>query len=502
MTSSASTASHLVLTSPKGTPVVLEEAKAETPVIDFSDIDGNEFSGGSIDFANIKTRDRRNARLGSRSSFRSIVSSSKLKPSKAKHKKKNSRTPSRISLMVPPNNLMIGRDRTASDVFSTMSSSPNFYKSISIYSEENSVYMPREVSDPIFTAQAPLEIISFVYRIAREGREVSKSARKKDLPEDTLVPNSALGYTTTFESVDYDMSEASHRSYPSNPSLSSNFMFSPKTPSLLQENSKSLGFFGFESSFFHLEGADEEKSIEYKESSCLKPSEEVSDTLKPDVIVLQKSLKAEVRRDKEHLFRKTPRNATKISHASSSRQHKSPEGVSLEAACTAVLPVEASPFGWVRKKRARSNDFAYSEANEVARILVSELRNPKDVNAYLTGERKEDDTGFTDPLLHLLRDVLNSGRSRKIASKEMLKRKSMRDNRRRQKLASVSWKPDSMVSATLIRAATCREQTPPPKKSFLMRFSTIEEEETVELALNEESSAGIRRPTQNSSNHI
>jgi len=488
---SPSSTSNLLVT-PKGTPRVREEVKTETTVIDFSEFDGSEYSDGSIDFANVITRERRNARLGSKTSMSSIVSKTKkTKSRKPAQKKKHSKTPSRTSLMVPPSNFMLGRERGASDAISTMSSTTNFYRDISIYSEENSLYLPREVNDPVFTAQAPLEIISFFFQVGREGREVSKSTRERDLPEDTLIPDSGLGFTTTFESVQYDASEGTQISHRSNPSLSSNILTTPRTSITHQDNSKSRLY------DLDFEGRDEEKKLEHKESYFMKQKE----TLRDSVIVLQKCSKAQTGGDREHHFHSITRDANEMTNDVKLRDWSGRERDFLEGAETVASTMETRSLKRGVKKRTRSTDFAWSEANEVARILVSELRTPKDIGEYLTDEKKEEDSGFIDPFLHLLRGVLDSGRQGKITSRTMMKKKAMRDCRRRQKLASLPWKPDSVSSATLIRAATCRERTP-PEKSFCRRVSTIEEEESLELALYDESSAGHFRSVQRSTKYV
>jgi len=489
---SPSSTSNLLVT-PLATPRIREEVKTEATVIDFSEIDGSEFSDGSIDFANVITRDRRNARLGSKTSMSSIVSNAKKRKSRRPaQKSKHSKTPSRTSLMVPPTNLMLGRERGASDAISTMSSTTNFYRDISIYSEENSLYLPREVNDPVFTAQAPLEIISFFFQVGREGREVSKSTREKDLPEDTLIPDSGLGFTATFESIQYDASEGTQISHRSNPSLSSNILTTPRTSNTHQDNSKSRLY------ELDFEGPDEEKKIDHNECYIMKQS---GNSLKLEGIVLQKGSKAQTGGDREQHFHSITRDANEMTNDVKLRDWSCPEKNFLEGAETVASTLETrSPKRGV-KKRTRSTDFAWSEANEVTRILVSELRTPKDVGEYLTDEKKEEDSGFIDPFLHLLRGVLDSGRQGKITSRTMMKKKALRDCRRRQKLATLPWKPDSVSSATLIRAATCRERTP-PEKSFCRRVSTIEEEESVELALYDESSAGHFRSVQRSIKYV
>jgi len=493
---SPSSTSNLLAT-PLGSPRIREELKAETTVIDFSEIDGSEYSDGSIDFANVTTRDRRNARYGSKTSMSSTASNAKkLKSRRPAQKKKHSKTPSRTSLMVPPTNLMLGRERGASDAISTMSSTPNFYRDISIYSEENSLYLPREVNDPVFTAQAPLEIISFFFQVGREGRDVSKSTRERDLPEDTLIPDSGLGFTTTFESIQYDASEGTQISHRSNQSLSSNILTTPRTSNTHLDHSKSCLVWELD-----FEGPDEEKKIEYKESNVMKHREKVGNSVRLEGIVLQKGSKAQSGRDKEHHFHSITRDSNEMTNDVKLRDWSNREKCFLEVTGTVAGPLETNSPKRGIKKRTRSTDFAWSEANEVARVLVSELRTPKDVGEYLTDEIKVEDSGFIDPFLHLLRGVLNSGRQGKITSRAMMKKKAMRDCRRRQKLATLPWKPDSVSSATLIRAATCRERTP-PEKSFCRRVSTIEEEETVELAMYDESSAGHIRSVQRSSKYV
>jgi len=115
----------------------------------------------------------------------------------------------------------------------------------------------------------------------------------------------------------------------------------------------------------------------------------------------------------------------------------------------------------LRKKRAHSTDFAYSEANEVSRIDVGMLKSPKARVKFVLEEKKEE-----MPLTHFAKVHLERGRQGVIFSDRMLKRKEKRYKRQKDDFAATYFKQNRLLKGTVLQQKAARTKARKHRKAF------------------------------------
>jgi len=337
----------------------------------------------------------------------------------------------------------------------------------------------------LYTSQAPIEIISFFYRLGREAIERGSSSSFSWLPEDTPLPE-PLQYERSLmlafsDSVSYDMELKT-------PSHSlSDLSNRIKSVSHMQILQRSLSFLGQSMSQL-----SSETSVLFKATGkrSRNPS---SITLDEDDIKILADESAEMN------LKLTPK--MRISHSAraldSVVEDQSTDTFSnlsllgLGRAHRSFLSKRQKKYTLYtsvkRNRRCNSSDFAFSEANEISQVNVSTISSPNEAKKFLTHGEKE----VRDPFMNMLKTHLNNGNDKKLVSKSMRRSRLWRDAVRREKLSDVSERgSESQMVGALLRAATenyeniSNAQTPVSggKKKYAinenvpLRFSNVYEE--------------------------
>jgi len=338
----------------------------------------------------------------------------------------------------------------------------------------------RERMRTLYTTTAPLEIISFFYRIGREARELD-SSMSLNLPDDTPVPDplvcerSCVRAISGTGSATYDFVSP----YGSQSELS---MHKLNVSDQIQILHRSLSWLG------------QSMSPYTSEPSLLRPTSGIVRTRNPSSISLDEDDIKKLFGGSSELNLSSPMTPKKKSTSIMSHHFRldsvgenqsmdiytslSQLGLRRPQLSNTGSRLRKSPFSKSkrRSRRTMSSDFAFSEANEISQVNVSSIKTPKDAKRYLKHEEKE--MHDNDPFMHLLKSHLKHGSSKKLVSRSMQRSRRWRDARRKEKLSRGFGKSDSLVVGALLRAATENyEQIMTSKDSGLKKISKIDENE-------------------------
>jgi len=353
----------------------------------------------------------------------------------------------------------------------------------------------KERMKTLYTTTAPLEIISFFYRIGREARELDSST-SLHLPDDTPIPEplvcerSFVRAISGTGSTTFDFASP----YGSQSELS---MHKLNVSDQIQILQRSLSWLGQSLSPFTSEHSlmlrpasrrvrsRNPSSISLDEDDIKKLFDGSSELNLPPLTPKKKSITG-------HHFRldSVGENQSMDLYNSLSQMGLRRPQLSNVASGPRKSPL---PQSRRRRKRTMSSDFAFSEANEISQVNVSSIKTPNDAKRFLKHEEKE--MHDNDPFMLLLKSHLTHGSSKKLVSRSMQRSRRSRDARRKEKLAKAFNNSDSMVVGALLRAATENyEKIMTSKDSGLKKISKIDEnvqfrssnidEEEVELRMN------------------
>lgn len=245
-------------------------------------------------------------------------------------------------------------------------------------------------SRPLYTIQAPLEVISFFYRLGREADDQKQMSGNLELPDDTPIPDPILNfYTSKTGTLD---------------------LIGSPVPNRQLSASYSVG---------------EVTDFERMGSVSWLNDDEGTGVDGPLRIVSTRS--------DHRINEKISTVDEKIDSGESSKQ--------------SIFKMKS----WTKPRiaRANSSDFAYSEANEVSRISVSMLKSSKAIGNYWHAEKKEDNSA-----LKTAEKQLKNGRQSIIYSKPMLNTREKRYERQKDRLTKKYAKQSSLLKAALLRAKT------------------------------------------------
>jgi len=259
----------------------------------------------------------------------------------------------------------------------------------------------------LYTTTAPLEIISFFYRLGREGKEEKKSPLSPQLPDDTPIPDpvfsyklSRLGSTDSYcgspcSLCSHHGKNSSYKSYTVESSPEHNF-----SPLDLEVTDSS--------SWFADDGSDE-LIVEESPSVLFHKRQFSSNELPedPPVSCHKKSL-------------------------NSGRPRSIEQKMSLIGEC-----------------KSNSSDCVYSQRNEAFRIKIAGFKSPEE--ECLVGEEKGDGELAC---LTFTKHQLSTGLLSTASSKTHLNSRLKTCERPNGRLSRITWKKNSFVTGALIRAAT------------------------------------------------
>jgi len=344
----------------------------------------------------------------------------------------------------------------------------------------------------LYTAQAPIEIISFFYRMGREAKERDSCESIKYRLEDTPIPEpkqyerSLVRAISDSASFDWDAGTPS--------SEVSNYKF--KSINHVQILQRSLSWLGQTVS-----QVSSDQSLVVKTPKRFRTRNPSSFSLDEDDIKMlaeestemsQKSLTPKMRNlslsNREVTLDSVGENYStekfpKLSNLGFGRAHGS--NLSKRSKRSNLYPPVR------RHIRCNSSDFAFTDANEISQVNVSSITTSKDAKEYLTYEEKEE----RDPFLNMLWTHLTHGKSKRLVSRSMRRSRRQRDAMRREKLSNVlsERESDSLIVGALLRAATdnyeyiSRSQAPLNgrrkisgiNQNMHLRISSIDEEKAV-----------------------
>jgi len=264
-----------------------------------------------------------------------------------------------------------------------------------------------------YTAQAPHALIPLFYRLGLEAKKENTTINLKSLPDDVPIP-SPLSWDRSMSS-DCMFGSPTRSSIGNFLTTSSNILSSP------YKLGKSLPIGSQTGSSFYPNGLSQwldgalEQSMENQKSQTEPWSyeENIYEIRLNDVDTL---------------------SSDDLMRAVDSDKHSS---ISNEV---------------YQKMRSNSADFAFSEANEAARIEMSIAITPKAIKEYLIPEEKEEKGNRLESILSIMKNHLRCGRPSKIISHSMFQKNFKRSEEQQRRLARVLWKP-SMTSETKRLAA-------------------------------------------------
>jgi len=275
----------------------------------------------------------------------------------------------------------------------------------------------RPQAKTFYKAQAPRELVSFLYKLGHEAKEQSKSMKMKQLPDDIKVPDPIVwGH-----SIGSDMVFGSFLSDPkNNPPGTSGFLswvssslmgkdFSDGAPDLIRVPSHD--FTEVKEDVNYTEEIPATKETNGKDGNGYRLKETQADEFSKWNISKQKS--------KSNNLLRIPDNEKGESHSQ-----------------------------YLRKRRSISSDFVNSEANEISRIKVSSVKSPHDIKEFLSlGNNEVEDANSS--FVHIMKGRLSCGSPRKIISKPMLRGLVKRNESLRQKFSRVQWNSSAVTSDKL-----------------------------------------------------
>jgi len=222
---------------------------------------------------------------------------------------------------------------------------------------------------PVYTTKAPLEVVSFLYRLGCEASEQKQSSKSLRSVFDCSLPEPLLRVWSS------RMAEVV-----------------PVTPSSSVREVKDWNTVYSSSNF-----EDEEKLLVVPSGM----SEETS-----DVFLFEQCYSADIEM-----------------HSSEDSQY---EDFNIDFAIKSC------------RKRAKSTDYAYSEANEASRAVVASLKTTAGLQTFLRNEKPEQNL-----LLRFAKDQLSEGRHNRIASKPMLNTREKRYQEEKDNLVRICQKRNS-----------------------------------------------------------
>jgi len=285
-----------------------------------------------------------------------------------------------------------------------------------------------------YTAKAPHELIPLFYRLGLEAKKQNKTIILKSLPDDVPIPSPlpwdrSMCSDTMFASL--TRSGIGNFLNTGSNILSSYYMLGESLPSRCQTGSS---FYPKWLSSQWLDGTLRQSMKNQTAQSDLKSNEKNFNEIRlSDVGSLTSDDLNPVMLSDNH---SSPRNQVSLS-----------------------VPKAKGILHWLahpkehQKMRCNSTDFAFSEANEPARIVMSTATTPKTIKEYLKPEEKEEKGNLVESILiRIMKNHLRCGRRGRVISQSMFKKNMKRNEEQKRRLARVLWKP-SMTSETQRQAA-------------------------------------------------
>jgi len=307
----------------------------------------------------------------------------------------------------------------------------------------------------LYTSQAPIEIISFFYRISREARERGSCSSFNQLPDDTPVPDpihcegSWLGALSGSASCDPDILR--------NPSWSQSDLPSKLIGTnhihLLQRSlswlSQPLSQLTSDHSLL-LRPSERSRQLS---SSTLDEDElkiSIDESVDKDQKILSLKMKNLTLLNRELALDSAMENHSRdiilsLSSLGIGRAHMPNHWKKIKKS-PSILPVK-------RSRRCNSSDFAFSDANEISQVNVSSIKSPKDAKEYLiTNEEKEE----RDPFMNMLMMHLAHSSRERLVSKSMRRSRRTRDEMRLEELSNgfSETQSEPLIAKALLRAVT------------------------------------------------
>jgi len=316
-----------------------------------------------------------------------------------------------------------------------------------------------------YTAQAPRELINFLYMLGKETKKRNK-LNLKSLPDDMKIPSPVPRECSieSFGSLDGSSSDnfltARGSILSSYSMLSGCFLKGTKAGSAFYPNLLSLQ--KIDGTFRQSMSSMDNQKLQSESSSN---KESVNEILLIDV---HSSCSGELKRDE---------------FSDDGRSHRNP-ALSLPAEkAVGKVHLREYPKKHTKKRRSNSTDFAFSEANEASRIEISTVTSSKAFKEFLIPEdRKEKEDDVESIIMRIMKNHLRCGRRRRIISQSMFKKNVQRYEERRHRINRILWKP-SMTLEWQRQAANQADQKPksnraPPRLSInRQRIPVINEED-------------------------
>jgi len=260
----------------------------------------------------------------------------------------------------------------------------------------------------LYTTTAPLEIISFFYRMGREVNEEKKSALTLQLPDDTPIPDPGCSYKLS--------------------RMGSTDSYCDSPCSLLSVPNKNLSY------------------------KCNKVESSPMHNLPPPDLEVMDSSSWFVDDDGDELT--VDGSPSVLFHNSQLSSNEFPEDSSISShkkstnsgGCRSIEQKKSR----IGECRSNSSDCVYSEGNEALRINIAEFKSPEEGECLTTEEKGDGERSF----LKLTKDKLSTGLLSTAPSKTHLNSRLKTYERHNGKLSRISWKKNSFVTGALIRAAT------------------------------------------------
>lgn len=304
----------------------------------------------------------------------------------------------------------------------------------------------------LYTAQAPLELISFFYRIGREAKERGSCSSLDYLPEDTLIPDRIPLQRSLVRTLSGSTS-CDLRT----PSISNSDHSKDKLKSVVHRQifQRSLSWLGQSlsqvtsgrSSLLRGSGRSSwnPSSCAFDEDDLKMLADESAETKLKSVSPKIKNLSLSDRAlTLDSVVEGNSDTIGSLSRLRIGRGHKS--NISKRPKKSTLYPTGK------RSRRCKSSDFAFSEANEISQVNLLSITSQKEAKNYLTNEEKE----VCNPFMKMLISHLGNGSSKRIVSRGKRRRRQWRDAMRREKLSKVfgEKESDSLIVGALLRAAT------------------------------------------------
>jgi len=265
-----------------------------------------------------------------------------------------------------------------------------------------------------YTAQAPHALIPLFYRLGLEAKKENTTINLKSLPDDVPIPSP----------LSWDRSMSSDCMFGS-PTRSSIGNFPTTRSNILNSYYKLGGSLPIESqtgSSFHPNGLSSQR-LDVALGQSMETQKAQTDPWSHEKNIYEIRLS-----DVDSL------TSDDLKRAVDSDKHSSKSNEVHQ------------------KMRSNSVDFAFSEANEAARIEMSIAITPKAIKEYLIPEEKEEKGNRLESILSIMKNHLRCGRPSKIISHSMFQKNFKRSEEQQRRLARVLWKP-SMTSETKRLAA-------------------------------------------------